>query len=97
MDQPVVVPYLKSSAEMWENVQTMSSCYRTLVVIVFDVMRRIDVATMVEEVDPIQSHSCRYHVQMRIGLIEINSLITLSITTCRQGLRKEERSLCRRR
>jgi hypothetical protein len=59
MNQPLVIPNLETGTEIREHIQAMCSLYRRLIAVMLDVMRRIDVVPVIEEMHAIQSHlSC---------------------------------------
>lgn len=56
MHEPVLVPDLKPQSEIREHIESMRGRYRGLVVVVLDMMGRIDVLAMIEEVDVVEWH-----------------------------------------
>ena len=56
MNQPLVIPNLETGTEIREHIQPMCSLYRRLIAVMLDVMRRIDVVPVIEEMHAIQSH-----------------------------------------
>ena len=52
MNQPLVIPNLETGTEIREHIQAMCS----LIAVMLDMMRRIDVVPVIEEMHAIQSH-----------------------------------------
>lgn len=56
VNQPVILPHLEASPKVREHIQAVSRLDRRLVITVLYVMRREDIAPVVDEVDVVESH-----------------------------------------
>jgi hypothetical protein len=56
VDKPLIVPHFKAAPHARKHVEAMRRLYCRSVVIVVEVMRRIDVFTMIEEMNAVEGH-----------------------------------------
>jgi hypothetical protein len=56
VDEPLIVPHLKSRTQMREHIQAMRGLYSSPVIVMFDVMRGVNIVPVIEEMHTIQSH-----------------------------------------